>query len=160
VVVTSSYNGQPPDNAAKFCTWADDPATSLAGVRYTVFGCGNRDWAATYQAVPTRVDDALAARGATRVYPRGEGDARGDFDAQFEAWYAGLWDALGSALGLDAGATATAGGGPRLAATFEQRRTASPILQSYRGQAATLRVNRELTARAGDPGGRSVRPGG
>ncbi|MBL8924811.1 MAG: cytochrome P450, partial [Pseudonocardia sp.] len=157
VVVTSSYNGRPPDNAATFCTWADDPATSLAGVRYTVFGCGNRDWAATYQAVPTRVDDALAARGGTRVYPRGEGDARGDFDAQFEAWYAGLWDALGSALGLDAGATATAGGGPRLAATFEQRRTASPILQSYRGQAATLRVNRELTARAGTPGGRSVR---
>ena len=47
------------------------------------------------------------------------------------AWYAGLWDALGTALGLDAGATATAGSGPRLSATFEQRRTASPILQSY-----------------------------
>ena len=95
VVVTSSYNGQPPDNAAKFCTWVDDAATSAAGVRYTVFGCGNRDWAATYQAVPTRIDAALEARGATRVYPRGEGDARGDFDGQFEAWYAGLWDALG-----------------------------------------------------------------
>ena len=114
VVVTSSYNGQPPDNAAKFCTWVDEPGDLAAGVRYTVFGCGNRDWAATYQAVPTRVDAALEARGATRVYPRGEGDARGDFDAQFEAWYAGLWDALGSALGLDAGATATAGSGPRL----------------------------------------------
>ena len=59
VVVTSSYNGQPPDNAATFCAWADDAATSLAGVRYTVFGCGNRDWAATYQAVPTRLDAAL-----------------------------------------------------------------------------------------------------
>ncbi|MEU7814489.1 cytochrome P450 [Pseudonocardia sp. NPDC049154] len=157
VVVTSSYNGQPPDNAGKFCTWADDTATSAEGVRYTVFGCGNRDWAATYQAVPTRVDAALEARGATRVYPRGEGDARGDFDGQFEAWYAGLWDALGSALGLEAGATAMAGGGPRLAVELEQRRTASPILQSYRGQAATVRVNRELTARAGTPGGRSVR---
>ena len=157
VVVTSSYNGQPPDNAAKFCTWVDDPATSAAGVRYTVFGCGNRDWAATYQAVPTRIDAALEARGATRVYPRGEGDARGDFDGQFEAWYAGLWDALSSALGLDAGATAAAGSGPRLAVELEQRRTASPILQSYRGQAAIVRVNRELTARAGTPGGRSVR---
>ena len=31
------------------------------------------------------------------------------------------------------------------------------MLQSYRGQAATVRVNRELTARAGTPGGRSVR---
>ena len=157
VVVTSSYNGQPPDNAGKFCTWVDDAASSAAGVRYTVFGCGNRDWAATYQAVPTRIDAALEARGATRVYPRGEGDARGDFDGQFEAWYAGLWDALGSALGLDSATTAAAGGGPRLTVELEQRRTASPILQSYRGQAATVRVNRELTVRAGTPGGRSVR---
>ena len=99
VVVTSSYNGQPPDNAGKFAAWIDDAATSAAGVRYTVFGCGNRDWAATYQAVPTRIDAALEARGANRVYPRGEGDARGDFDSQFESWYAGLLDGLGSASG-------------------------------------------------------------
>ncbi len=91
------------------------------------------------------------------MYPRGEGDARGDFDAQFEAWYAGLWDDLGSALGLDASTTAVTGGGPRLTAEFEQRRTASPVLQSFRAQAATVRANRELTARAGKPGGRSVR---
>jgi cytochrome P450/NADPH-cytochrome P450 reductase len=38
-----------------------------------------------------------------------------------------------------------------------QRRTASPVLQSYRAQAATVQVNRELTARAGTLGGRSVR---
>lgn len=156
-VVASSYNGEPPDNAGRFCAWVDDASTSTSGVRFTVFGCGNRDWAATYQAVPTRIDAALEARGATRVYPRGEGDARGDFDAQFETWYAGLWDALGSALGLAAGATAAAGGDPRLTVELEQRRTASPVLQSYRGQAATVRVNRELTARAGTPGGRSVR---
>src|SRR3954447_1056608 len=31
------------------------------------------------------------------------------------------------------------------------------MLQCYRGQAATVRVNRELTARAGTPDGRSVR---
>ena len=156
-VVTSSYNGEPPDNAGKFCTWLDGPSASATAVKYTVFGCGNRDWAATYQAVPTRVDAGLEAKGATRVYPRGEGDARGDFDAQFEAWYRGLWDGLSAALGLDAAATAAAAGGPRLAVQLEQRRTASPVLQSYRGQAATVRVNRELTARAGTPGGRSVR---
>lgn len=157
VVVTSSYNGEPPDNAAKFCAWLDSDSASAAGVRFTVFGCGNRDWAATYQAVPTRVDAGLEAKGGTRVHPRGEGDARGDFDGQFDDWYRGLWDALGVALGLDATATATAGSGPRLAVALEQRRTASPVLQSYRGQAATVRVNRELTARAGSPGGRSVR---
>ena len=26
VIVTASYNGQPPDNAAKFCQWLRDPA--------------------------------------------------------------------------------------------------------------------------------------
>ena len=156
-IVTSSYNGQPPDNAARFAAWVDDAASSAAGVRYTVFGCGNRDWAATYQSVPTRIDANLEARGAIRVYPRGEGDARGDFDGQFETWYAGLWDALGSALRLDAMTTAAAAVGPRLAVELEQRRTASPILQSYCGQAATVRVNRELTLRSGAAGGRSVR---
>jgi cytochrome P450/NADPH-cytochrome P450 reductase len=157
VVVTSSYNGEPPDNAGKFCSWLDGASASATGVRYTVFGCGNRDWAATYQAVPVRVDAGLEAKGGTRVYPRGEGDARGDFDAQFEDWYRGLWDGLGAALGLAASTTAIAEAGPRLGVQLEQRRTASPVLQSYRGQAATVRVNRELTARAATAGGRSVR---
>ena len=159
VVVSASYNGQPPDNAARFCAWASDPSTqadAAAGVHYTVFGCGNRDWASTYQAVPTLLDERMAALGGTRVHPRGEGDARGDFDAQFESWYGGLWEALGSALSLGSAADAVAGG-PRLRIRTEQRRTASPVVRSYRAVPATVRVNRELTARAGTPGGRSVR---
>lgn len=159
VVVSASYNGQPPDNATRFCAWAGDPSTpadAATGVRYTVFGCGNRDWASTYQAVPTLLDERLATLGGTRVHPRGEGDARGDFDAQFESWYDGLWDALGSALSLGSAADAMAGG-PRLQIRTEQRRTASPVVRSYRAVPATVRVNRELTARAGTPDGRSVR---
>jgi sulfite reductase alpha subunit-like flavoprotein len=59
IIVAASYNGQPPDNAAKFCQWLQDPALpadAFAGVEYSVFGCGNRDWAATYQAIPTMID--------------------------------------------------------------------------------------------------------
>ena len=43
IVVTASYNGQPPDNAVKFCQWLQDPALpadAFAGVEYSVFGCG------------------------------------------------------------------------------------------------------------------------
>ena len=43
IIVTASYNGQPPDNAAKFCQWLQDPALpadAFAGVEYSVFGCG------------------------------------------------------------------------------------------------------------------------
>ena len=158
VIVSASYNGMPPDNAARFCDWLHGAGASVPGVRYAVFGCGNRDWASTYQAVPTLIDARLAEAGGTRVLPRGEGDARGDFDAQFQTWYEGLWPALGAACGLSADATATtAGAGPRLTMELENRRTASPVVRSVRAVPATVRVNRELTRAAGTPGGRSVR---
>ncbi|MDL5155508.1 bifunctional cytochrome P450/NADPH--P450 reductase [Actinomycetospora termitidis] len=156
VVVTASYNGLPPDNATAFCDWVRGDRADAAGVRYTVFGCGNRDWASTYQAVPTLIDDRLAAAGAERVYRRGEGDARGDFDGQFHDWYAGLWDALGTACGV-AAVDAEAAGGPRLRVSLENRRGGSPVVRSFAAVPATVVVNRELTARAGTPGGRSVR---
>ncbi|HEY2224300.1 bifunctional cytochrome P450/NADPH--P450 reductase [Actinomycetospora sp.] len=158
VVVTASYNGMPPDNAEAFCGWARGPKADASGVRYTVFGCGNRDWASTYQAIPTMLDARLEAAGATRVHPRGEGDARGDFDGQFQSWYDGLWDALGTACGVSASDAAAGVGGPRLTVeAVENRRSASPVVRSFRAVPATVVVNRELTAKAGTPGGRSVR---
>jgi cytochrome P450/NADPH-cytochrome P450 reductase len=102
VVVTASYEGQPPDNARRFVAWLEGLAPdALAGVRYTVFGCGNRQWARTWQAIPMRVDVALAKAGASRVKERGETDAGGDFFGGFEGWYAGLWSALGHAFGKE-----------------------------------------------------------
>jgi cytochrome P450/NADPH-cytochrome P450 reductase len=86
VVVTASYNGQPPDNATKFCHWLQDPtlpADAFAGLEYSVFGCGNRDWASTYQAIPMLIDAQLEKHGAKAMYSRGEGDARGDFDGDY-----------------------------------------------------------------------------
>jgi cytochrome P450/NADPH-cytochrome P450 reductase len=99
-IVTASYEGQPPDNARQFAAWAEglEPG-ALAGVRYLVFGCGNRQWARTYQAVPKRIDEALARAGATRVRARGETDASGDFFGAFEDWLGALWTDLAAALG-------------------------------------------------------------
>jgi cytochrome P450/NADPH-cytochrome P450 reductase len=104
VVVTASYNGTPPDNAAKFCQWigtANGAAPALKGVNYTVFGCGNRDWSATFQAIPRLIDTQLEAHGADRIHVRGEGDARDDFDGQFQSWYQPLWRALAAVFHLD-----------------------------------------------------------
>lgn len=43
IVITSSYEGQPPDNAARFVEWLQvAKADALDGVKYTVFGCGHR----------------------------------------------------------------------------------------------------------------------
>src|SRR5579884_820488 len=95
VIVTASYEGQPTDNARQFAAWMDTlKPGELAGVRYAVFGCGNRDWIRTFQAIPKKIDERLAAAGATRLKERGAADARGDFFGDFDHWYESLWSDL------------------------------------------------------------------
>jgi len=103
LIFCASYNGAPPDNATQFIKWLRNGLAkdALAGVNYAVFGCGNSDWAATYQSIPRLIDDRLAAHGANAVYTRGEGDARSDLDGQFERWFAALAPAAVKAFGLD-----------------------------------------------------------
>jgi cytochrome P450 / NADPH-cytochrome P450 reductase len=150
IIVTASYNGQPPDNATKFCQWLRDPslpADGFAGVTYSVFGCGNRDWAATYQAIPTLIDAELEKRGAKRAYQRGEGDARGDFDRDYRAWYGGFFPSLAAALHLPDDVGQAQAAGPRFSVSFVNKLAASPIIRSYSAVAMTVRVNRELQRR-------------
>lgn len=65
LIVTASYNGHPPDNAKQFVEWLDQAsADEVKGVRYSVFGCGDKNWATTYQKVPAFIDETLAAKGA------------------------------------------------------------------------------------------------
>jgi cytochrome P450 / NADPH-cytochrome P450 reductase len=102
LILTASYEGQPPDNARQFVTWLDALAPGeLNQVRYAVFGCGNRQWARTYQAIPKRIDAALEAIGAERLRPRGEADASGDFFGAFDEWYSGLWADLARSFGKE-----------------------------------------------------------
>ena len=63
LIFCASYNGAAPDNATQFVKWLDSGLSkdALAKVRYAVFGCGNSDWAATYQSVPRLIDEQLAA---------------------------------------------------------------------------------------------------
>jgi cytochrome P450/NADPH-cytochrome P450 reductase len=153
VVVTSSYNGTPPDNATKFVQWMGDPALaadSLHGVRYAVFGCGNHEWTATYQAIPHLVDAQLAAHGAERLYPLGAGDAAEDLDGQFQAWYGPLWPALAQALGLDTSKAEAAVRRP-LYQVERVSAPANPALAPNGVRPLTIRVNRELQAWDGDP---------
>lgn len=179
VVVSASYNGTPPDNAGRFVAWltgagapvdeangvspgvADVTANgkaagaadgALAGLSYAVFGCGNHEWTATYQAIPRRIDEGLAARGAHRLLPRGEGDAAADFDGQVAAWLPLLWEALAAVAGLSAEAvTATAG---PLYTVERVSAPANPFLALDAIRPLTVVANRELQA-AGS--GRSTR---
>lgn len=152
VVVTASYNGTPPDNAAKFCRWLQGDglaAQALQGVNYTVFGCGNRDWAATYQAVPQLIDAQLEAHGAKRIYGRGEGDAHDDFDGQFRAWYGPLWGALGSALSIATSGPETVVKGHRYEVEWAGEAPSHPFAATYGAQMLTILENRELQGQDG-----------
>src|SRR6202048_4262667 len=103
LIFCASYNGAPPDNATQFVKWlgGDLPKDAFAKVRYAVFGCGNSDWAATYQSIPRLIDEQLKARGARNVYARGEGGARRDLEGQFESWFAAAAPAAMKEFGVD-----------------------------------------------------------
>src|ERR1700676_5608690 len=103
LIFCASYNGAPPDNATQFMKWLGSglPKDAFSKVRYAVFGCGNSDWAATYQSIPRTIDEQLAAYGARGVYARGEGDARSDLDGQFESWFAKLAPLATREFGID-----------------------------------------------------------
>src|SRR5258706_542230 len=155
VIVTASYN------AVRFCGWLGGDGISrdrLKGVRYTVFGCGDQDWTATFQAIPRTIDAQLEAHGAQRIYPRGEGDARGDCDGQFQAWYGPLWQALATALAVEAPAPETAVQAPLYALEYVTSAQANRYAVANRPQPPAIMVNRELQRNADvRSGGRSTR---
>lgn len=76
VIVTASYEGEPPDNAAHFVKWLTGlDGKELEGVKYSVFGCGNRDWVNTFQRIPKLCDETIEQRGGQRLLARGEGSS-------------------------------------------------------------------------------------
>lgn len=152
-IVASSYEGQPPDNARKFMTWTEGlQPGSLAGVRYTVFGNGNKDWARTYQEVPKAIDARLEAAGAARIYERGEANARGDFFGDFDEWYAGFWPAVDAALGQS---TSSPAAQPELEIQFVGN-VREPLLRQNGLALGTVVANRELVDMS-RPGAKSKR---
>ncbi|MBA3389364.1 MAG: cytochrome P450, partial [Rubrobacter sp.] len=153
VIAASSYNGTPPDNAVAFFDWLRDDSLApdaLKGVNCTVFGCGDRDWAATYQRVPKMIDAAMESHGAKRFYDRGEGDASDDFDGQFRGWYEHLWQPLANALGTsmeEPGATVKA---HRYEVEIVSEHTeVSPLVAEYDARPMRIVANRELQIKSG-----------
>ena len=97
LIVTASVEGQPTDDAKHFVEWLENAkdADASAGVKFGVFGCGNRDWVNTYQRIPTLVDRLLEEHGATRLVDRGEGDASAaEFFESFDNWEKAVWEKL------------------------------------------------------------------
>lgn len=110
MITAASYNGRPTNDAAEFVRRLQEAEPGAAeGVSYAVLGVGDRNWSATYQRIPTLIDDRLAALGATRLLHRAEADASGDLSGSVTAFTA----ALRTALLEHHGDPATAGDPPR-----------------------------------------------
>ena len=155
-IVCASYNGGPPDNAGAFIKSLREAApNALSGVRYTVFGCGNRDWASTYQAIPRQIDELLAAKGAERIYARGEGDAKEDLDGHFQTWSDLLLPALADRLGVKLEADSNAAQEPLYQVQPVDKPPANPIIGGAGALPMAVLANREL--QNANQSGRSTR---
>ncbi len=148
IVVTASYNGTPPDNAGQFVGWLKGHelnTDALKDVNYTVFGCGNHEWASTFQAIPRLIDSQLEAHGAQRIYQRGEGDASDDFDGQFQNWYQNFWPSIAHALNVNLGESSSTAKGQMYAIdVLSDEEPVNPFIGSFGAQPMKILANREL----------------
>ncbi|MGG4266581.1 bifunctional cytochrome P450/NADPH--P450 reductase [Peribacillus simplex] len=102
LIVSASYNGNPPDNAGDFVSWLKECQDgTLDGVHYAIFGCGDHNWANTYQRIPTFIDEQLEQKGANRLSETGYGDASDDFEGDYEKWTEALWPNLAETLNIE-----------------------------------------------------------
>ncbi|KAK3319439.1 putative bifunctional P-450:NADPH-P450 reductase [Apodospora peruviana] len=103
IMITASYEGQPPDNAAMFFNWMENlKENELDGVSFAVFGCGHQDWARTFHRVPKLIDEKAYAHGGTRICKLGLTDAsQGEILTDFEQWEDDVfWPAMGDIYGI------------------------------------------------------------
>jgi len=113
--------GDPSDNAIGFASYVKEerPDKPLDGLRFTVFGLGNKQYE-HYNQMGRMVNERLEALGGSRVYPYGEGDDDGTLQEDFNAWFEDLYSALRIVqFGMDAGSTATNGNDQMQAAVPE-----------------------------------------
>src|SRR5438552_3645187 len=160
LIFCASYNGAAPDNATQFVKWLDSdlPKDAFAKVRYAVFGCGNSDWAATYQSVPRMIDEQLAAHGARSLYGRGEGDARSDRDGQVEKWFTAAAPAAMKELGVDSSFARSADDAPLYSIEPVAPSAVNALVAQGGVAPMKVSVNAELQNKSGaNPSDRSTR---
>ena len=95
-IITASYEGNPPDNASAFTQWLQKvDEGKIEGAQVAIFGCGHKDWVATYQKVPTFIESELLRKGAKSFHERGQTNvAEGTIFDDFDAWSDKMWSKL------------------------------------------------------------------
>ncbi|KAF5963325.1 cytochrome P450 monooxygenase [Fusarium bulbicola] len=106
IIITASYEGQPPHNAAHFVDWIENlKDTPFKDVSYAVYGCGHADWVKTYQRILKLVHSKLEELGAHPIAPMESTNAKDrDMFTDFETWEEKvLWPALAQQFGSSTG---------------------------------------------------------
>lgn len=146
VIITASYEGQPADNATHFVEWIKNlKGDKLSGVQFAVYGCGHRDWQATFQCIPILVDKLLGEHGGERITKRGVSDAAGgNMFTDFEEWEdASFWPAIQTSYGGTASLSDSATE-PSITVSVSPQSRSANLKQDVRG--GLLVENRVITA--------------
>lgn len=129
--VATYGEGEPTDNAVRFLRALKNSdgeleEDALAGLCFTTFGLGNRQYE-HYNKMGRDVHKFLGALGADEAFAYGEGDDDAMLEDDFEAWKEGLWPALLARFHPD-GAKAGARKGDAKATTAAPRLLHSVVL--------------------------------
>ncbi|XP_071790459.1 NADPH--cytochrome P450 reductase-like isoform X1 [Asterias amurensis] len=93
--------GDPTDNAQEFFDWLHEGSVDMSGLRYAVFGLGNKTYE-HYNAMGTYVDTRLEELGGERIYECGLGDDDGNMEEDFVTWREQFWPAVCQRFGVQA----------------------------------------------------------
>ena len=135
VIIASSYNGQPTDDARAFLAWLLDANTTLNPTpNVAVLGVGDHNWADTYQLIPQRIDERLGELEANRLVPRAAADTSGDLVGTIEEFAAALWSSLAERFGDPDAAPLTDAAEP----LYELRRIVGPVTAAMDARSSVI----------------------
>ncbi|NXA35254.1 NCPR reductase, partial [Eudromia elegans] len=93
--------GDPTDNAQDFYDWLQETDADLSGLRFAVFGLGNKTYE-HFNAMGKYVDKRLEELGAQRIFELGQGDDDGNLEEDFITWREQFWPAVCEHFGVEA----------------------------------------------------------
>jgi len=93
--------GDPTDNAQEFNEFLNNGDVDLTGLRYAVFGLGNKTYE-HFNSMGIFVDKKLGELGAERVFDLGLGDDDANIEEDFVTWKEKFWPAVCSFFGVEA----------------------------------------------------------
>ncbi len=152
VIITSTYNGRPPQNAEKFAQWIKTKNFNPKSLYYSLIGCGNSQWS-TFQQFPREIDQAFAEGGAIRISSRGEADADLDLEGSLEAWRKRLFVDLSTVLEIPLDLDQQTRSNPRrFSVSLSQPSDLRPLYAEHEARPFKVIQNRELQRVGGDDG--------